>query len=30
MAVIDISAYLRFTIPADLAGGPTITFPDRV
>jgi amidase len=23
----DFSEYLRFTIPADLTGGPTITFP---
>jgi amidase len=27
MASDDFSAYLRFTIPADLTGGPTITFP---
>lgn len=27
MAGEDFSPYLRFTIPADLTGGPTITFP---
>ena len=27
MAAEDFSPYLRFTIPADLTGGPTITFP---
>jgi amidase len=30
MAAEDFTAYLRFTIPADLTGGPTITFPAGV
>lgn len=27
MAGEDFSSYLRYTMPADLTGGPTITFP---